>query len=114
MAFFSIAKRGATGQWGGNGACSRRRSSHRHSERKAVQSLLSRRRQLPAVPFEATNPFGITMSDPDHSDAEQRWLDIGLSAEGRVLVVWYTERGENIRVIGCRKATKSEQGAYAR
>jgi len=59
------------------------------------------------------DPFSVTISDPDHSDEEERWLDIGLSAEGRLLVVWYTERGERIRVIGSRKATKNEARAYA-
>jgi uncharacterized DUF497 family protein len=29
-----------------------------------------------------------------------------------VLVVWYTERNENIRIIGCRKATRSERKKY--
>ncbi len=39
------------------------------------------------------DPFALTISDPDHSDEEGRGLDIGLSAEGRLLVVWYIERG---------------------
>ena len=56
--------------------------------------------------------FGVTISDPDHSEQEQRWLDIGLSASGRLLVVWYTERGESVRIIGCRKATKIERRNY--
>jgi len=59
------------------------------------------------------DPFAVTVPDPDHSEEEERWLDIGLSAEGRLLVVWYTERGESIRIIGSRKATKKEEGEYA-
>ena len=59
------------------------------------------------------DPFSMTVSDPDHSDEEERWVDIGLSAEGRLLVVWYTERGEMIRIIGSRKATKAEERTYA-
>jgi len=35
------------------------------------------------------DPFGITIADPDHSIGEDRYLDIGLSAMGRVLVVWH-------------------------
>ena len=58
------------------------------------------------------DPFAMTVSDPDHSDDEERWLDIGLSAEGRLLVVWYTERSEKIRIIGSRRATKAEERAY--
>jgi len=59
------------------------------------------------------DPFAMTVSDPDHSDEEERWLDVGLSAQGRLLVVWYTERGEKIRIIGCRRATKAEEREYA-
>jgi uncharacterized DUF497 family protein len=59
------------------------------------------------------DPFAMTISDPDHSDEEERWLDIGLSSRGTLLVVWYTERGENIRIIGCRRATKAETRTYA-
>jgi uncharacterized DUF497 family protein len=59
------------------------------------------------------DPFAMTISDPDHSDEEERWLDIGLSAEGRILVIWYTERSERIRIIGSRGATKVEERAYA-
>ena len=58
------------------------------------------------------DPFSITIVDPDHSDDEERYLDIGLSSEGSVLVVWYTERRDNIRIIGCRKATRSERKRY--
>ena len=60
------------------------------------------------------DPFAITIDDPDHSDEEARFIDIGFSSNGRILVVWYTERGENIRIIGCRKATKAERKKYDR
>ncbi len=55
------------------------------------------------------DPFAITIDDPDHSYSEYRFIDIGFSSKGEVLVVWYTERNENIRIIGCRKATRSER-----
>jgi len=58
------------------------------------------------------DPFAITIGDPDHSFSEERFLEIGMSAKGRILVVWYAERGDNIRVIGCRKATRSEWRKY--
>lgn len=58
------------------------------------------------------DPFAITIGDPDHSDDESRYIDIGLSSKGRLLVVWYTDRNEKIRLIGCRKATRSERKAY--
>ena len=58
------------------------------------------------------DPFAITIDDPDHSVVEERYLDIGLSSKGRMLVVWYTERNDNIRIIGCRKAIRSERKIY--
>ena len=59
-----------------------------------------------------TDPFSITIHDPDHSANEQRYVDIGSSDKGRVLVVVYTERGSNIRIVSCRKATPSERKLY--
>ena len=56
--------------------------------------------------------YAITIDDPDHSDDEYRYIDIGFSSEGRILVVWYTERNENIRIIGSRKAIPTERKAY--
>lgn len=46
------------------------------------------------------DPLAMTIGDPDHSRSEFRWLDIGFSAQERLLVVWYTETGRRIRIIG--------------
>ena len=43
------------------------------------------------------DPLSISIDDPGHSANEQRYIDIGASENGRVLVVSYTERGKNIR-----------------
>jgi uncharacterized DUF497 family protein len=58
------------------------------------------------------DPFSITIADVQHSDDEDRYIGIGLSARGRLIVVSYTERGPNIRIISSRKATKSERRTY--
>jgi uncharacterized DUF497 family protein len=58
------------------------------------------------------DPFSITILDPDHSVDELRFIDIGSSDKGRVLVVVHTERGSNIRIISCRKATQLERTLY--
>ena len=58
------------------------------------------------------DPFSLTIPDPDHSIGEDRWIDIGLSAAGRLLVVWYTERDGLIRIIGCRQANRRERRDY--
>ena len=59
-----------------------------------------------------TDPSSITIHDQDHSSDEQRFIDIGSSEKDRVLVVVYTERGSNIRLVSCRKATPSERKLY--
>jgi len=58
------------------------------------------------------DPFAITINDPDHSALEERYLEIGISSKGRILVVWYTERNDNIRIIGCRRAIRFERESY--
>ena len=58
------------------------------------------------------DPFAMTISDPEHSSQEDRYIDMGMSAQGRILVVWYTERGRNIRIIGSRKATRKQRREY--
>ena len=58
------------------------------------------------------DPFSVTIYDPDHSIDELRYIDIGLSSKARLIVVSYSERGERIRIISSRKATKKEQRSY--
>ena len=59
------------------------------------------------------DPLELTISDPDHSVEEYRFLSIGRSNVGNLLVVSYTERHENhIRIISARKATRHEQKYY--
>ena len=56
--------------------------------------------------------FVATMPDPDHSEEEQRYISVGLSVKGRLLVVVHTERGDRTRIISCRKATPTERRVY--
>lgn len=58
------------------------------------------------------DPLSITIADPQHSDDERRYIDIGASSKGRILVVSYTERRSDIRIISCRNATKQERKGY--
>lgn len=58
------------------------------------------------------DPFLITFPDPEHSENEQRYLNIGRSSKGRVLIIIHTERKTNIRIISCRKATTNERRLY--
>lgn len=67
---------------------------------------------------EASSVFGdwlaTTVNDSRHSIGEQRWLTTGASSRGRVLIVWHTNRGDVVRIIGAREATPSERRTYER
>ena len=56
--------------------------------------------------------FLFTFPDIEHSVNEERYINIGLSANGRILIVIHTERQEKIRIISCRKATARERRFY--
>ena len=50
-----------------------------------------------------------TFPDPDHSRDEQRYVTIGRSTRGRTLVVAHADRGDTIRIISARRATRRER-----
>jgi len=55
----------------------------------------------------------VTIPDADHDD-EQRWITIGRDAFDRLLVVVYTWRGTDIRLISAREASRREYEDYGR
>jgi hypothetical protein len=59
------------------------------------------------------DPLGVIFDDEEHSVDEVRELLIGHSVLQRLLVVSFTERGEDlVRIISARKATKRERKDY--
>jgi uncharacterized protein len=58
------------------------------------------------------DPNELTIFDDDHSDEEDRYLSLGTSNLGRVVVVSYTERDDRIRIISARAANKRERRQY--
>ncbi len=81
-------------------------------KRKARRNLKNHK-----VSFEeASTVFGDTLSrtieDPLHSEAEERYVIIGQSARGRLLVVIHTIRGDSIRLISARVPTPTERNDY--
>jgi uncharacterized protein len=58
------------------------------------------------------DPLSLTIPDPDHSGREERYLLLGNSTDGRLLVVAYTERGETIRIISARQPSQGERRQY--
>lgn len=57
------------------------------------------------------DPFAVTIEDPD-SEGEQRFITLGMDSLGRILVVIHTPRGERIRLISARKASRGETEHY--
>ncbi len=57
------------------------------------------------------DPLAIHRGDPD-AEGEERFIAVGLGSAGQVLVVVYTCRGDQIRVISARRATRREVRDY--
>jgi len=66
--------------------------------------------------IEAATVFGdflsTTVADPAHSGGENRFIIVGMSKSGRLLMVAHAERGERIRIISARTLTGREKRAY--
>ena len=58
------------------------------------------------------DPLSLTIRDPLHSDDEDRFVTIGVSADYRVLVVVHTDREGRIRIISGRLAVRREMKDY--
>ena len=58
------------------------------------------------------DPLSLTISDPAHSQAEDRFIVLGESHSGKLLVVVHTERGDNLRIISARRASRRERKNY--
>ena len=65
---------------------------------------------------EATSVFddllSIAVPDPDHSGEENRFIIVGQSHRGRLLIVSHAERGDRIRLINARELTRTERNIY--
>ena len=57
------------------------------------------------------DPRALTIEDPDAVN-EQRWITMGMDSTGRILVVVYTYRSDQIRIISIRKASRQEREKY--
>ena len=65
---------------------------------------------------EAATVFGdrlsLTIPDPEHSLTEERYITMGKALTGKLLVVVHTDRGDNIRIISARRASRPERRFY--
>jgi len=81
-------------------------------EAKAAKNLVKHGVQFEEAQTVFDDPRCVDFYDPDHSDDEKRFLRIGRSRAGRLLVVSYTERRNSVRLIGAREATPRERKTY--
>jgi hypothetical protein len=58
------------------------------------------------------DPLSLTVPDPAHSQAEDRFITMGHSHQRKLLIVVHTERGDNIRVVSARRASRKERKTY--
>lgn len=80
--------------------------------RKAASNLAKRGVSFEEAASVFNDPLAYTFTDPDHSVGEERMLTFGLSSAGRLLAVITTERGNALRILSARKATRHERGTY--
>ncbi len=80
--------------------------------RKAAANLRKHGIGFPEAATAFGDPRSLTIPDPDHSAGEERFLLLGRSQAGRLVVVAHTERGANIRLISARAADRRERRTY--
>ena len=88
------------------------KSLYEWDEDKAKENLRKHKVDFKEAETVFDDPLSITVSDPDHSEEEERFIDIGISKKKRVLAVVYTERRKKIRIISAREATRAERKKY--
>lgn len=79
---------------------------------KAEANLKKHGLSFPEAVLAFRDPLSVTIPDPDHSDEENRWILLGETGFGRLVVVVHAERGNTIRIISARPATRRERLDY--
>jgi uncharacterized DUF497 family protein len=79
---------------------------------KAASNLKDHKVSFDEASTVFADPLAMLMADPDHSEEEERYLLLGLSLKGRLLVVSFAERPPRTRLISARVATRRERRQY--
>ena len=79
---------------------------------KATANLKKHRVSFHEAATVLGDALSTTFPDEAHSAEETRFVTIGTSRRGRVLVVAHTERDDTIRIISARRATRRERAFY--
>ena len=86
------------------------RVAYEWDPKKAASNLRKHKVDFADAVTSFEDDFAITIDD--NEPEEKRFVTIGMDALARVLVVAYTWRGENIRIISARKAGAEERRQY--
>jgi uncharacterized DUF497 family protein len=81
-------------------------------EAKAAQNLTKHGVGFTEAATVFGDPVALTFFDPDHSIDENRFITIGISAAGRLLMLAHTDRDERVRIISARAVTRGERRIY--
>lgn len=81
-------------------------------EKKAAANLARHGVSFDEAKSVFDDPVYVDFYDPDHSYAEHRYIIVGESQRGRLLIVSYTERGDLLRLVSAREVTRGEREAY--
>jgi uncharacterized DUF497 family protein len=81
-------------------------------EAKAAANLAKHRVAFDEAKTVFDDPLYVDFYDPEHSVDESRYIIIGRSLRGRLLIVSYTDRSDAVRLISARELTTAEREAY--
>ena len=79
---------------------------------KAAANVRRRRVSFSEAATVLEDPLSTTFPDEAHSEGEMRFVTVGVSQRGRLLIVAHTERNDTIRIISARRATRREREFY--
>lgn len=82
------------------------------NERKNARNLKKHQVSFDEAATVFDDPLFVIARDEDHSIEERRFIILGESNGGRLLVVAYAERGKDTRMISAREATPKERKNY--
>lgn len=83
----------------------------RYDPAKAAENLKKHKVSLADAEGVLEDPLAVTVEDPD-AEGEKRFATVGFGYGGELLVVVWTERGEECRLISARRATRKERKQY--
>ncbi len=83
----------------------------RYDPAKAVANLRKHGISFADAEGVLEDPLALTVQDPE-SEGETRFITIGMGSAGELLVVVYTERSDEYRIISARRPTRKERRSY--